>query len=239
MTTTRFVTTHNILQLDATHPYAAKALTDAQHMHRLIMSGFRGWVADGDTEPRAQMGILSTWSIDLRSNNLLIVVQARVPADWTTIPRAALTQQPQRINVDQTIKADETFTLRTVISPTHDQAIGKADTDGQRTYRRRAHTNPDGVRQWLIPRLQQPGEPATGPNGLRRIGITTDLTTLGIRMLPPSVTDHHKNLRITRAELKGTVTVTDPRAFTDALTHGLGRGRAYSCGLLLARPSPH
>ncbi|MEW5531783.1 type I-E CRISPR-associated protein Cas6/Cse3/CasE [Streptomyces virginiae] len=237
MTTTRFITTHNILQLDATHPYAAKALTDAQSMHRLVMSGFRGWVPDGDTEPRAQMGILSTWSIDLRSNSLLIVIQARVPADWTPIPRAAFTQQPQHINVDQTIKAGDTFTLRTVVSPTHDQPMGKADSDGQRTSRRRSHTNPSGVRQWLTARLQQPGEPATSPNGSRRIGITADLTTLGIRMLPPSVSNHHKNLRITRAELKGPVTVTDARAFTDALTHGLGRGRAYSCGLLLARPS--
>ncbi len=237
VTTTEFVTTHHVLQLDAAHPFAARALTDAQQMHRTVMSGFRGWVADGDTEARSQMGILSTWSVDLRANALVIVVQARVPADWTGIPQRALTARPKTINVQQTIRTGAHFNLRTVICPNSDQAVGISDGSVPRKFRRRSANTPDGARQWFTDRLQKPGQDATGPNGLRRIGITTDLTTLGVRMLPPAVSDHHKNLRITRAELKGTVTVTDPRAFTHALTHGIGRSRAYSVGLLLARPA--
>ncbi|NEE13836.1 type I-E CRISPR-associated protein Cas6/Cse3/CasE, partial [Streptomyces sp. SID7499] len=45
----------------------------------------------------------------------------------------------------------------------------------------------------------------------------------------------HKGLRIARAELKGTLTVTDPSAFVTALSRGIGHARAYSCGLLLVR----
>ncbi|MGW7422826.1 type I-E CRISPR-associated protein Cas6/Cse3/CasE [Streptomyces sp. NPDC054813] len=57
-------------------------------------------------------------------------------------------------------------------------------------------------------------------------------------VLAPSATVSpvpHKGLRIARAEIKGTLTVTDPKAFVTALTHGIGHARAYSCGLILVR----
>ncbi|MFD7719250.1 type I-E CRISPR-associated protein Cas6/Cse3/CasE [Streptomyces sp. NPDC059814] len=36
---------------------------------------------------------------------------------------------------------------------------------------------------------------------------------------------------LARAEIKGTLTLTDPRTFVTALTQGVGHARAYSCGL--------
>ncbi|MEU8696274.1 type I-E CRISPR-associated protein Cas6/Cse3/CasE [Streptomyces sp. NPDC048680] len=42
-------------------------------------------------------------------------------------------------------------------------------------------------------------------------------------------------MRIARAEIKGTLTVTGPRTFVTALTQGAGHARAYSCGLILVR----
>ncbi|WP_412076007.1 type I-E CRISPR-associated protein Cas6/Cse3/CasE [Streptomyces xanthophaeus] len=45
----------------------------------------------------------------------------------------------------------------------------------------------------------------------------------------------HKGLRIARAEIRGSLTVTDPEALVTALSNGLGHARAYSCGLVLTR----
>ncbi|WP_405509379.1 type I-E CRISPR-associated protein Cas6/Cse3/CasE [Streptomyces cyaneofuscatus] len=59
---------------------------------------------------------------------------------------------------------------------------------------------------------------------------------LAVRMLPRiSSPAPHKGLRLVRAEVRGKLTVTDPKTFVGALTRGLGHGKAYSCGLLLVR----
>lgn len=114
--TARLIACHSILQLDARHPAAAKSLLDAQAMHRLVMSGFRGWVEDGQPDARAQMGILSTWNLDLKTNTLLIVIQSKVTPDWTNLPKEALTAKIDTINVDQPLRQGDTLTFRTVLS---------------------------------------------------------------------------------------------------------------------------
>ncbi|MFF8769888.1 type I-E CRISPR-associated protein Cas6/Cse3/CasE [Kitasatospora sp. NPDC015120] len=42
-------------------------------------------------------------------------------------------------------------------------------------------------------------------------------------------------MRIVRAEVRGSLTVTDPEVLVRTLSQGLGHGRAYSCGLVLTR----
>ncbi|MEU9417473.1 type I-E CRISPR-associated protein Cas6/Cse3/CasE [Streptomyces sp. NPDC048272] len=234
-TTARFVATHSILTFDARHPYAAKSLVDAQEMHRTVMSGFRGWVEDGDSAARSQMGILSTWSVDLKNAALVLVVQSRVPGDWSRVPRGALTDKPHTITVDRTIKAGETLGFRTVVNPTRSKPSGKPVSEKVRGARV-PHSNPDHVKNWFLRRLQAEGEPATAEGGVVRIGATAEPADLGVRMLPTvSSSAQHKGLRIARAEIRGSLTVTDPETLVETLSSGLGHARAYSCGLVLTR----
>jgi len=238
--TARFVATHSILALDIHHPLVAKSLIDAQDMHRTVMSGFRGWDTDGAPDARAQMGVLSTWSVDLKAGVLVLVVQSRVPGDWTGLPRGALARKPHVITVDRTFRTGDSLGFRTIVNPTYSRADGPP---GDRPRgRRTAHTRPDHVRTWFQSRLQPPGEPPKSPDGIPRIGATATPDALSVRMLPAaSSTGPHKGLRLTRAEIRGTLTVTDPAALVAALVQGVGRGRAYGCGLLLTRdaaPTP-
>lgn len=231
----RFVATHSVLTMDTRHPYTAKSLVDAQDMHRTVMSGFRGWVADGDPDARAQMGVLSTWSVDLKASALVLVVQSRVPGDWAHMPRGALTDKPHVITVDRTYRTGDSLTFRTVVNPTYNRPSGPPALDRPRG-RRTAHTRPDYVRKWFVRRLQNPSEPRVASDGLTRIGATTDEESLAVRMLPTVTSPGpHKGLRIVRAEIRGTLTITDPAALADAMTQGIGHGRAYGCGLLLTR----
>ncbi|MFG2669049.1 type I-E CRISPR-associated protein Cas6/Cse3/CasE [Streptomyces sp. NPDC048387] len=233
--TARFVATHSVLSLNARHPLVAKSLVDAQEMHRTVMSGFRGWVEDGDPEARSQMGVLSTWSVDLKAAALVLVVQSRIPGDWARIPRPAFTAPPDIITVDRTFKAGEVVGFRAVVNPTHSRPSGKPGSDKTRGTRT-AHTTPEHVKRWFSRRLQADGEPATAEDGVVRIGATADLDTLGIRMLPTVSSAHRrKPVRIVRAEIRGSLTVTDPDTLVGALSNGLGHARAYSCGLILTR----
>lgn len=115
----RFVATHTLLTLDARHPYAAKSLIDAQDMHRTVMSGFRGWVDDGSRDARAQMGVLSTWTLNLREARLSLVVQSLVPGDWSRLPRAALAGEPETLTLDRTFGVGDTVDFRTVVNPVY------------------------------------------------------------------------------------------------------------------------
>ncbi|MEU9979286.1 type I-E CRISPR-associated protein Cas6/Cse3/CasE [Streptomyces sp. NPDC051014] len=231
----RFVATHSVLSLDARHPLVAKSLVDAQEMHRTVMSGFRGWVESGDLDARAQMGVLSTWSVDLKAAALVLVVQSRVPGDWSRIPRGAFTAAPHIITVDRTFKAGEVLGFRTVVNPTRSKPSGKPAPDKARGTRS-AHTTPEHVKKWFSRRFQADGEPANAEDGVARIGATANPDTLGIRMLPTvSSTHRSKPVRIGRAEIRGSLTVTDAETLVSVLSNGLGHARAYSCGLILTR----
>ncbi|MEV6122289.1 type I-E CRISPR-associated protein Cas6/Cse3/CasE [Streptomyces sp. NPDC052077] len=231
----RFVTSHSLLSLDVRHPFAAKSLIDAQDMHRTVMCGFPGWVDDGSPDPRARMGILSTWTVDLARQRLTLVVQASLPADWTALPRAALAEPPETLTVDRTFRAGDRVAFRTVVNPVRTVAPPPGSPPGTRGARV-PHTRPEHVKRWFERRLQPPGEPPVAPDGVTRVGADADTGRLAVRMLPRvSSSAPHKGLRIARAEVKGTLTVTDPETFASALTQGIGHARAYSCGLILVR----
>lgn len=233
--TARFVATHALLTLDARHPYAAKSLIDAQDMHRTVMSGFRGWIDDGSRDARSQLGVLSTWTLNLREHRLSVVVQSAVPGDWSRLPRAALLEEPHVLTLDRTVRTGDTVDFRTVVNPVRSRPTGQGPAVRARGVRT-AHARPDYVKAWFARRLQQPGEPPVAPDGLARIGADADPERLGVRMLPRvSSPAPHKGLSIARAEIRGTLTVTDPRVFVAVLTRGLGHARAYSCGLILLR----
>jgi CRISPR system Cascade subunit CasE len=233
----RFIACHSILSLDTHHPLGKRALLDPQVMHRTVMSGFYGWTEPGSRDHRAQMGVLSLWTLDLRNRTLLLVVQSQVQPDWSSIPSGALTDGIVTLPVDMPIRAGDEFTFRTVVNPTRDREIWKDTPQGRERARLRlADTTPRHARAWFAERLQPPGADPVGRAGIRRIGATGDPETMAVRILPKLTfgTTHH-GARLGQAELRGTLTVTDPAAFARALTEGIGRGRAYSSGLLLVR----
>ncbi|WP_329293279.1 type I-E CRISPR-associated protein Cas6/Cse3/CasE [Streptomyces sp. NBC_01455] len=224
----RFVATHSVLTLDARHPYVAKSLIDAQDMHRTVMSGFKGWAEDGSPDARAQMGVLSTWTVDLKEAALVLVVQSRVAADWGHVPKAALRDAPHLITVDRTFRTGDTVGFRSVVNPTYSRP--RTGPDGQRLRGQRvSHSKPDGVRKWCTHHFGNAETPG-------RVGATADPETISVRMLPAvSSPTTRKGLKVARAELRGALTITDPATFVTALSDGIGHARAYSCGLILTR----
>ncbi|MFC4467750.1 type I-E CRISPR-associated protein Cas6/Cse3/CasE [Streptomyces xiangluensis] len=224
-----------MLTLDVRHPYTARALIDAQHMHRSVMSGFYNWVEDGVSDARAQMGVLSTWSVDLKAGVLVLVVQARVPADWSRIPADAMKDKPRTLAVDRTINVGDTLSFRTVVNPTRAISPGKDASSSRIRGKRVAQTTPHHAKEWFIRRLQPAREPNTARGGVTCIGATADTDALSVRMLGSLKSTARTGLVVARAEIKGQLTVTDPQLLVRSLTEGIGRARAYGCGLILVR----
>ncbi|WP_454607303.1 type I-E CRISPR-associated protein Cas6/Cse3/CasE [Streptomyces tendae] len=233
-TPTRFVATQSVLTLDTRHPDVIRAMNDVHDMHRLVMSGHRGWVPDGETDARAQMGVLSAWTVNLRTQTLTLITQARVTPDWTPVARAALLEAPHLISIDQTIKSGDTYTFRAFINPIRSVMPAVGPKKGQRG-RRIASTSPHHAAEWFTQRLQPKDEPPIGPSGIKRIGADADPARITTTMLPPLVSTAKKGLKVVRAEVRGQLTVTDPATFARTLTEGLGKARSYGVGLLLVR----
>ena len=65
----------------------------------------------------------------------------------------------------------------------------------------------------------------------RDIGATLDVSSICTSELSDISSSGHR-VRITRAIADGTLTVTNADRLLHVITHGIGRGRAYGCGLL-------
>ncbi|MFI6587633.1 type I-E CRISPR-associated protein Cas6/Cse3/CasE [Embleya sp. NPDC050493] len=233
-----FVAAHSIIELSARHPLAARALLDPQDMHRLVMSGFHGWVPDGEPDARAQLGVLHTYALDLKTETITLVVQSKLPPDWSRLPKAALLDKPHSITADITLRPGRRLRFRTTINPVRDRVPAGAPTTTPQERRRLPDTTPAHAKRWFGERLQPAGTPPVGPTGVRRIGAHAPEPDYAVRMLPKLRSTGTRNLHITRAEAHGHLTITDPTALAAALTTGIGKGRAYGCGLLLVKEEP-
>ncbi|RMI40470.1 type I-E CRISPR-associated protein Cas6/Cse3/CasE [Streptomyces triticirhizae] len=235
-----FVACQSILELSARHPRVDRALIDAQSLHQLVMSGFYGWVPERTPGARAQMHILHTQRVDLRSERMTVVVQSRVTPDWSELPGAALCEKPEVTMVNHRLKEGQRYRFRAVVNPTRASCRHlPKDFEGPRVRKRLADTSPHYAREWFIRRLQPAGTVRPPEdNAIPLIGADADHEQLEVRILPKLYNiKGHPGMRIGRAEVRGELTVTDPAAFARTLSTGLGRAKSYGCGLLLIKPA--
>lgn len=225
-----FVACRSVLEFDLGHATAQRAVLDPQFLHKTVMSGFYGWVEEGAPDPRARLKVLHAAHADLAAELLTVVVQARVQPDWSRVPRVALRRRPEVRTVEQRVEAGGAFAFRAVVHPTRDAGPQR---------RRRDLTDAKEVLAWFVDRLQPLGAPAVSADGrgVRRIGADARTEELEVRVLPPVQNMRDRpGQRLTRSEIRGRLTVTDPAAFVDVLRSGLGRSRSLGCGLLMVEP---
>ncbi|MFI1203482.1 type I-E CRISPR-associated protein Cas6/Cse3/CasE [Streptomyces sp. NPDC020883] len=229
--TAQFIAQHALLDLDLNHPLITRSLLDPHEMHRTVMAAFRHWVPEGTPDARAQMGVLHTYATNLKTSTLTLIVQSRVPGDWTMLPRNAFTATPEISNIHVPVTEGERHRFRVVVNP------ARYTPGRQRTHNQPGNATPHRALEWFTARLQQEGQPDY--NRWPRIGADADPSELNARTLS-TLTSHtsHAGMRVNRAEITGNLTVTDPPAYVRTLTQGLGRSRAYGCGLLLTQRAP-
>lgn len=214
---------------------ARRLLSSPQLMHAAVMSSFAEIPPSADEAPRV------LWRIDrnARAEVLLYLVSPAKPdlthlveqAGW---PTTATWQTYDYGPFLSRLTAGDVWAFRLTANPVH-SIRRKADEPTKRT----AHITPSHQVDWLLKRQRAGGfQIVEKPPEQRRLaeGDQYQLIVHGRRNLafgkakqPPG---RHNYISLATATFDGRLRVTDPDALRRTLTSGLGKAKAYGCGLM-------
>lgn len=216
------------LVLDGHHQGVRRALVDAQAMHRLVLGGFTDAMTPDMTSPREHLGVLH--AIDPRTDGTVIaIVQSQARPDWSSTPGVLRVD----IHVDPlTYQAGQQVAFQVRVNPTTSHKSGPAGYT-QRG-RRKPLGRPEEQQAWVIDRLTRHGARVDHVD----LGNPVDLTSAAKNLPPERRPRPDAVFALTTIRAQGALTVTDPAAFAQLVRDGLGRGKAYGCGLILTLPLP-
>lgn len=217
---------------------------DIRQMHRTVMSGYPD-LADKEVPARRAQGVL--WRLDGVRGGFIQYVQSNVEPDWSRLPAGYLSGPAQVRSLQPVLDAiapGRRFAFRLVANPT--RAIPRRDQDKQEqeddTEPKRRTQNMkvalrDPIKQvdWLIRKGGQHGFviPATGA-GQPDVTTSPCPDMIGQKEKPKNNKDR---ITVVPVRFEGFLVVTDAAAFADAVRNGIGRGKAYGCGLISLAPA--
>jgi CRISPR system Cascade subunit CasE len=216
------------LVLDLRSRDVRRDLSDIQHLHRTVMSGFPD---TPDTSARHQHAVLFRVD-DERSPSPVLLVQSATEPDWGALPAGYL-KEPDNpatkpfATLDR-VEKGQLLRFRLVANPTR-----KIDTrtkeDGVRRHGRRVDLRGESDQlAWLQRRADAAGFELLSPEQTLIIRSRGRIT--GRRDARPLV--------VVAVQYDGLLRITDPLRLREAVKTGIGPAKAYGMGLLsLAPPS--
>lgn len=205
---------------------ARRLLSSPQSMHAAVLSSFPEVVPSGDGRV--------LWRIDGQTahRRMLYVVSPAQP-DFTHLVEQAgwpTTQTWETTAYDRfldRIVAGQAWHFRLTANPVRKTRVRESDPDTRIV----GHATVKHQEQWLLDRRDQLGvEFPDGPAG-RTGSAVVSREVRRFRRETQTVT-------LTMATYEGHLTVVDPDRLRAALVNGVGRAKAYGCGLLtLAAPA--
>lgn len=250
-------------RLNTARPGARRLLSSPQAMHAAVLSAFPD-LMPGDTPAPGTPRIL--WRLDqqARAQVILYVVSPATPdlthlveqAGW---PAAAAADpanpgwqtRPYTPLLDR-LTTGQHWSFRLTANPVH--TIRRTKDEPRKIT---AHLTPVHQKGWLLDEqrqqrcgfriLEKPSEARLLPNGTTHKGrphsgdryelAVTDTRTLSFAKSRETNDSHRgKPVTVVTATFDGHLQVTDPEALRRTLTQGLGKARAYGCGLLTLAP---
>lgn len=216
------------MQINPRRRGARKLISSPHAMHAAVSAGFP------DTRPTGHGRIL--WRLDVHSDHrILLFVASPDRPDFTHIAEQAgwpstetWSTQPYA-SLLGSLRAGQRWQFRLTANPVHAvRREGWADTKPL------GHVTVKQQEQWLIDRA-----PGLG-FALAPIENTAATDEYDLVLLDRAVRRFRRDgapVTLATATFEGQLEITDPTQLSRALTHGVGRGKAYGCGLItLARP---
>lgn len=207
---------------------------DVQDMHRTIMSAFPH--VDDGRPARMAHGVL--WRLDETPRGFVLYVQSHLEPDWSHLPEDYLAEPAQARDLQPVLDGalpGRHLAFRLTANAT--RTIRPDGVPGKRGKGRRVpHRDPRAQIAWLV----RQGE---------RHGFVVPLAGNGEPGVVPSPRpllrgrkreeNGRQSIHIEPVRFDGRLVITDREAFLRALQHGVGKARAYGCGLisLAARPN--
>ncbi|WP_236246920.1 type I-E CRISPR-associated protein Cas6/Cse3/CasE [Streptomyces sp. CC210A] len=234
-------------RVNTARPGSRRLLSSPQAMHAAVMSSFPHLLPTGQNTPRI------LWRIDhnARAEVVLYILSPDQPdlthlveqAGWPAA--AANATADTRLSGWQSypytpfldhITTGSTWGFRLTANPVHH--IRRKD--GEPT-KRTAHITPRHQMQWLLERQERSGfriltKPAH--QRLTQHGTDHDLVVHNrrdLRFAKPADTTK-RTVSVLAVTFDGRLEVTDPAALRHTLTAGLGKAKAYGCGLMTLAP---
>ncbi|MEU6241781.1 type I-E CRISPR-associated protein Cas6/Cse3/CasE [Streptomyces sp. NPDC047024] len=248
-------------RVNTARPGARRLLSSPQAMHAAVMSSFPGLLPSDVPAPDTPRVL---WRLEQRARaEVFLYVAGPDRPDMTHLveqagwPAAADSDNPGwqtrscKPLLDQ-LTAGDRWAFRLTANPVH----SVRRKDGEPT-KLTAHVTPTHQKGWLLDpdRQQRCGFRVLEKRDTERLlpdGITSggapdhgdrhQLTVSGARSLSfdksrgPDSKRRGKPVTLVTVTFDGRLEVTDPTALRRALTQGIGRARAYGCGLLTLAP---
>ncbi|MFF0746625.1 type I-E CRISPR-associated protein Cas6/Cse3/CasE [Streptomyces sp. NPDC004111] len=189
------------------------------------------WRVDRDHQSQVQLYIVSPAQPDLTH----LVEQAGWPTlaepGWATFAYDGFLGA---------LAAGDTWSFRLTANPVHNIRLPQ-DKPGDRT-RRTAHRTPRHQMRWLLERQERAGFEVIRKAADQQLTESGDAHELIVRdQVPlqfhrPPTERSRQDVRFTRVTFDGRLRITEPDAFRRTLTQGLGKSKAYGCGLMTLAP---
>lgn len=190
-------------------------LSSLQTMHAAVLSSFPSTDADADADAGRVL-----WRVDPSATSMWLYVTSPTKPDLTHLaeqigwPTRLTWQTADYTPLLDRLEIDQRWGFRLTANPTH--------TVGGKRF---AHVTVAQQQQWLRDRAERSGfrvaDTVAGEPDL----VIVDRTVHRFSREGSTVT-------LSTATYDGALVVTDPAALRRALTGGIGRGKAYGCGLL-------
>ncbi|MET7456280.1 type I-E CRISPR-associated protein Cas6/Cse3/CasE [Streptomyces sp. NPDC005574] len=248
-------------RVNTARPGARRLLSSPQTMHAAVMSSFPGLLPTDIPTPNSPRVL---WRLDhqARAEVLLYIVSPDRPdlthlveqAGW---PAAAEPQtpgwqtRPYAPFLDKLSTGDR-WTFRLTANPVH--TIRRTPNEPRKIT---AHLTPIHQMAWLLERqerngfriLEKPDDKRLLPSGTTNQGkqehhgdryelTVRDHTNRTFDKRSTDTANKSKPVTLVAVTFDGQLEVTDPETLRRTLTQGIGRAKAYGCGLITLAPAP-
>ncbi|GAA2699151.1 type I-E CRISPR-associated protein Cas6/Cse3/CasE [Nonomuraea recticatena] len=210
---------------------ARRLLSSPQILHAAVMSSF------AEIPPAAGEGPRVLWRIDAnsRAETYLYIVSPDKPDLTHLVEQAGWPQTGRWDTYDYTpllarLAEGDRWSFRLTANPVHTARR----TDDEPT-KITAHVGVRHQTDWLLQRQQRAGFTILHkPPDRRHLpeGDEHELVIHNRRQLAFGKTGQRQRVTLMTVTYDGLLEITDPDAFRRTLTHGLGRAKAYGCGLM-------
>lgn len=202
----------SVLQLDRTAVQALR-ITDAYSLHRVVYSLFEDVRSDAEKAASHASGILYADQGGDFQHRTILLLSDRPPAPYIDGQYGTIRSR----SIREDFLEYSSYRFKVVVNPTRrDSASGKLLPVKGR----------EAVMQWFLQRAAQSWGFDASPEHLQ-------IDKLQVLQFNDKA---QRPVTIAQAHVQGLLTVTDRVQFLHSFSHGIGRGRAFGCGLLQIVP---
>ncbi|MEU6173639.1 type I-E CRISPR-associated protein Cas6/Cse3/CasE [Streptantibioticus parmotrematis] len=235
-------------RVNAARAEARRLLASPHFLHGAVNMSFPDSPTRDGTAPRV------LWRLDQAGPgraNLFIVSPTRPDlthlveqAGWPSLEEPGWTTFAYAEFLDRLHKGD-TWNFRLTANPVHN--IRRRQDPRDTPTKRAAHLTPRHQTEWLLQRQEKAGFEVVRKPAEKQLTERGDEYELIVHGYAPlrfhkresgaSGQSARRDVRFAQVTFDGRLRITDVEAFRRALTHGLGKAKAYGCGLMTLAPA--